>query len=75
MQRQAMPPTRGVFPPRAVAFCRGVMSAVFAALSLAGLVLLIGGLLVLQSSRPSFGQEPGAVAGVERPAVSRGLDA
>ena len=58
MRRQAMPPTRGVFPPRAVAFCRGIMTAVFTTLSLAGLILLIAGLLVVQSMRPGFGQEP-----------------
>ena len=72
LPRRDVLPTPGVFAPGAVAFFRGVMTALFATLSVAGLVLLIGGVLVLQSFRPGFGQEPAATS--EPLAVSRILD-
>ena len=60
MQRHGTPHLCGLFSPRAAAFFRRVMTALFAILSVVGVILLIGAVLVLQSVRPGFGQEPQA---------------
>ena len=48
------PRRRGAIPPRTVAFCRGAMSVVLAALGMTVLVLMLVALVTLQGMRPSF---------------------
>ena len=57
---------RGAFPPRTVAFCRGAMSVVLAALGMTALVLMLVALVTLQTMRPSFGQAPAGPAAVHQ---------
>ena len=56
---------RGAFPPRTVAFCRGAVSIVLAALGMTALVLMLVALISAQSLRPGFAQAP------ERPAITQ----
>lgn len=67
------PRLRGAIPPRTVAFCRGAMSVVLAALGMTALVLMLAGLLTVQTMRPGFSQvteRPAAVLdGAARPSL------
>ena len=56
---------RGAIPPRTVAFCRGAVSIVLAALGMTALVLMLVALISAQSLRPGFAQAP------ERPAIAQ----